>query len=238
MSNAAGRGAGECPRDAELRAIEVRKWYPHEDQSLVFGVIIARARGAEGVRQRRTNAVQTCVVSVAAYATRGTCGGRDRRRTGRTAEYSAASRAGKRRGKAESRRVQVRVQVLSSKARVARLSRKSSRLSHGLNLIESTLERTPELAHEAHVVPSLDLRRLRAVPGVERRVTSQERGRVLGEGIESCLRTTGVKSGHGSIGSGADRHSVQFSENATRSMLERLARRCVASSTGVTVRRE
>ena len=107
-----------------------------------------------------------------------------------------------------------------------------------LNLIESTLERTPELAHEAHVVPSLDLRRLRAVPGVERRVTSQERGRVLGEGIESCLRTTGVKSGHGSIGSGADRHSVQFSENATRSMLERLARRCVASSTGVTVRRE
>ena len=171
-----------------------------------------------------------CVISVAACATRGTCGGRDRRRTGRTAEYSAASRAGKRRGKAESRRVQVRVQVLSSKARVARLSRKSSRLSHGLNLIESTLERTPELAHEAHVVPSLDLRRLRAVPGVERRVTSQERGRVLGEGMR--------RERVGSIGSGADRHSVQFSENATRSMLERLARRCVASSTGVTVRRE
>ena len=80
-----------------------------------------------------------------------------------------------------------------------------------LNLIESTLERTPELAHEAHVVPSLDLRRLRAVPGVERRVDS--------------------------TGSGAERHCEQFSENATRSMLERLARRCVASSTGVTVRR-
>ena len=51
------------------------------------------------------------------------------------------------------------------------------------------------------------------------------------------LATSG-SNGDGSIGSGADRHSVQFSENATRSMLERLARRCVASSTGVTVRRE